>query len=106
MSSALGGRQAKTLANIDEDLKHIKRESIPYFDKKIKGIRRQIAEAAKTRSVMMRRNKGVLPASLQAHNRYIAGLQKSLKTSVDGRKWLDAKAAELRKLRKAAAAKK
>lgn len=97
MAPAVGGRQAKTRAEAQADLNHIKREAIPYFDKKIKGIQRQIAEASKTRSAMIRRNKGVLPASLAAHNRYIVGLQKSLKTSVDGRKWLNVKAVELRK---------
>lgn len=97
MAPTIGGRQTKTSGEARADLNHIKREAIPYFDKKIKGIKRQIADASKTRSVMIRRNKGVLPASLVAHNRYIAGLQKSLKTSVDGRKWLNVKATELRK---------
>ena len=97
MAPTVGGRQAKTRAEAQKDLNHIKREAMPYFDKKIKRIQRELAGASKTRSTMIRRNKGALPASLMAHNRYIAGLQKSLKMSVDGRKWLNAKAAELRK---------
>ena len=99
MAPTIGGRNAKTRTEAQEDLDHIKREAIPYFDKKVKRIQRELADASKTRSTMIRRNKGALPASLVAHNRYITGLQKSLKMSVDGRKWLDAKAAELRKLK-------
>ena len=99
MAPTNGGRHARTRTEAQEDLKHIKREAIPYFDKKIKRIQKQLTDASKTRSAMIRRNKGALPASLMAHNRYIAGLQKSLKMSVDGRKWLDVKAAELRKFK-------
>lgn len=94
---------ALTHANIQKDLNHFQREAIPYFDKKIKDIQRKLAAASKTRSVMMKR-KGVLPASVAAHDLYIRKLQNSLKMSMEGRAFLKAKVIELRKLNMAASA--
>jgi len=94
---------ALTHAQIQSDLTHFQREAIPYFDKKIKDIQRKIKEASKTRNVM-RKRKGVLPASVAAHDLYTRKLQNSLKMSMEGRNFLKKKVIELRKLNMAASA--
>ena len=94
---------ALTHDQIQSDLTHFQREAIPYFDKKIKDIQRKIKEASKTRNVM-RKRKGVLPASVAAHDLYTRKLQNSLKMSMEGRNFLKKKVIELRKLNRATSA--